>query len=79
MTKVTEFDFDQAATTYASWLGDILEEPVSADEEFLDVGGNSMIAITLNGKLKDAFDIELDMRSLFTNTIRDAIKKAVNA
>ena len=76
MPTTTELDLDDVAATYASWLSEILEEPVSPEEEFLDAGGNSMIAITLNTRMKEAFGVEIALRALFTHPIRDAIKTA---
>lgn len=73
MPTTTEPDLDDVAATYASWLSDILEEPVSPDADFLDAGGNSMIAITLNTRMKEAFGVEIDLRTLFTRPMRDAI------
>lgn len=37
---------------YISWLSEILEQSVSPDDNFLDIGGHSMIAISLNERIK---------------------------
>ncbi|MEM9523600.1 MAG: acyl carrier protein [Pseudomonadota bacterium] len=73
-TDVTRITHD-----YVAWLSGILEETVSEDENFLDVGGNSMIAITLNGKLKKAHGFEIDLHTLFTMSVEDAIRTAADA
>lgn len=78
MSTTAELDLDDVAATYASWLGELLEEPVSPDEEFLDAGGNSMIAIHLNTRMKEQYGVEIDLRSLFTHSIRDAIGVVFN-
>ncbi|WP_405783763.1 phosphopantetheine-binding protein [Streptomyces sp. NBC_00859] len=54
------------------WAAEILEEPASAQDNFLDLGGHSMLAAELNQRVKDTFGAELDLQLLFEETIGKA-------
>ena len=65
-----------ALDNYISWLSEILEQPIEPNENFLDVGGNSMIAISLNNKLKQEFNLLLSMEHLYNETLESAFNKS---
>ncbi|WP_339437604.1 acyl carrier protein [Pseudomonas sp. EL_65y_Pfl1_R32] len=63
---------------YTAWIEEALESPVAQDENFLDVGGNSMIALELNKRLRKKYDIEVSIEKLFNKSIADAINHSLN-
>ncbi|KRP59506.1 MULTISPECIES: acyl carrier protein [Pseudomonas] len=63
---------------YTAWIEEALENPVAQDENFLDVGGNSMIALELNKRLRKKYDIEVSIEKLFNKSIADAINHSLN-
>ena len=76
MTVETNRNDERIAADYASWLSEVVEEPVAPEENFLDVGGNSMIAVRLNERLKAEHGLEIDLRSLFNLSIKGAVGAA---
>lgn len=55
------------------WVAELLEEPeASAEDNFLDLGGHSMLALQLGQRAKERFGAEYDMRVLFEGTLADA-------
>ena len=63
--------------TYVEWLSEIIQEPVDPADNFLDSGGNSMIAITLNKRLKASHGVDVSLGDLFTLSIEQAIAKSM--
>lgn len=63
---------------YTAWIEEALDSPVAQDENFLDVGGNSMIALELNKRLRKKYDIEVSIEKLFNKSIADAINHSLN-
>lgn len=63
---------------YTAWIEEALESPVAQDENFLDVGGNSMIALELNKRLRKKYDVEVSIEKLFNKSIADAINHSLN-
>ncbi|WP_434560951.1 acyl carrier protein [Pseudomonas sp. Z5-35] len=66
------------AADYTAWIEEALESPVAQDENFLDVGGNSMIALELNKRLRKKYNIEVSIEKLFNKSIADAINHSLN-
>jgi acyl carrier protein len=63
-----------------SWLRNALDDDsVSADDNFLEVGGHSMMAIELSTWLKDQHGINLDIRQLFEESVGKAVAGAAPA
>lgn len=60
-----------ALQQYIEWLQDILEKPVSTEDNFLDIGGHSMIAIALNERVRNEFNLTLSMERLYNSTLRE--------
>ncbi|MER5507593.1 phosphopantetheine-binding protein [Streptomyces sp. NPDC002766] len=55
------------------WVAEILEEPeVTEDDNFLDLGGHSMLALVLGERAKDAFGADYDLKTLFEGTLASA-------
>ncbi|MGW2089069.1 acyl carrier protein [Streptomyces sp. NPDC001880] len=55
------------------WATEILEEPATPQDNFLDLGGHSMLAVQLNQRISDEFGAELDMQILFERSIGEAV------
>jgi acyl carrier protein len=65
------------ASTLA-WLGSALDDDsVSTEDNFLELGGHSLMAIELNIWMKETYGCELDVRLLFEDTLGKAIIGAV--
>ncbi|WP_405947609.1 phosphopantetheine-binding protein [Streptomyces prunicolor] len=60
------------------WAAQILEEPASAQDNFLDLGGHSMLAAELNQRVFDTFGAELDLQLLFEKSIGEAAGSIVS-
>ncbi|MFF4139611.1 acyl carrier protein [Streptomyces mirabilis] len=60
------------------WAAEILEEPASAQDNFLDLGGHSMLAADLNQRVLDTFGAELDLQLLFEKSIGEAADSIVS-
>ncbi|MBD1227196.1 phosphopantetheine-binding protein [Xenorhabdus griffiniae] len=59
----------KALDRYLSLLGSMLEKTVKYNDDFIDVGGHSMIAVLLNEKIKNEFNLILSMEKLFNSTL----------
>ncbi|ATZ96031.1 MULTISPECIES: acyl carrier protein [Dickeya] len=62
---------EKALEQYLLWLSDILEQSVKPGDNFLDAGGHSMIAISLNERVKKEFGLTLSMERLYNTTLKD--------
>jgi len=55
------------------WVAETLEEPeVRPEDNFLDLGGHSMLALQLSERAKEKFGAEYDIRVLFEGSLADA-------
>ncbi|CAM3298556.1 hypothetical protein BZK31_14045 [Pseudomonas floridensis] len=63
---------------YVGWVAEAVESPVAQHENFLDVGGNSMIALALNKRLRKKYNIEVSIEKLFNKSITDALGHSLN-
>ncbi|MFB7216141.1 acyl carrier protein [Streptomyces sp. NPDC056255] len=63
-------------STVVEWAAEILEEPATPQDNFLDLGGHSMLAIELNQRVKGTFGFELDLQMLFEKSIGEAVASA---
>jgi hypothetical protein len=60
-----------------AWLRTTLDDAeITGDDNFLDVGGHSMIAINFNAWLTEEFGVTTDLAQLFQKTIREAVASA---
>lgn len=54
------------------WAEELLEEPdVSLEDNFLDRGGHSLLAVELSVRIEERFGAPINMRVLFENSIRE--------
>lgn len=67
---------EKALDSFLLWLGDILEQPVKSTDNFLDIGGHSMIAISLNERIKKEFGLTLSMERLYNATLEEVFSNA---
>lgn len=55
------------------WVAELLEEPeVHAEDNFLDLGGHSMLALQLGEHAKAAFGADYDLKTLFEGSLASA-------
>jgi acyl carrier protein len=56
------------------WVSESLETPdASVDDNFLDLGGHSLLAMKINTRVHQQFGHELDVKTLFEQSIGEAI------
>lgn len=61
------------------WVSTLLEESeVTAEDNFLDLGGHSALAFELSDRAKQTFGVEIDMQILFERSIGEALADVVN-
>ncbi|MEV6669118.1 phosphopantetheine-binding protein [Streptomyces sp. NPDC051162] len=69
----------EAESTVVTWIVDLLEEPeAGAQDNFLDLGGHSMLALQLNERVKERFGAELDIQVLFESSIGEAVAELLS-
>ncbi|EIM6955327.1 hypothetical protein LNU80_004252 [Salmonella enterica] len=54
----------------------LLERPVTEGDNFLDIGGHSMMAISLNERIRNKFGLTLSMERLYNTTLTEAFQAA---
>jgi Phosphopantetheine attachment site len=60
----------EITTRTVSWVADILDEPqAKASDNFLDLGGHSMLALQLSRRAEENFGLGYDMRVLFEESL----------
>lgn len=60
-----------------AWLRQELDDDsITGEDNFLDVGGHSMLAAELNGWLGDQRGVQLDIRRLFEDSLAKAVAEA---
>jgi aryl carrier-like protein len=60
-----------------AWLQEKLEDKeITGTDNFLEVGGHSMLAIELNASLVERHGTDLDLAQLFKNPIQEAVAQA---
>jgi aryl carrier-like protein len=76
--QITAAQTAQPGTLAVTWVGELLEESdLSAQDNFLDLGGHSVLALELGERVKENLGVELDMQILFERSIGEAIADAV--
>jgi Phosphopantetheine attachment site len=61
-----------------AWLREKLEDPgIGPKDNFLEIGGHSLLAIELNTWLDAGYGRTLDVPTLFNESIKDAVVSAV--
>jgi len=54
-----------------TWSTELLEEKVSGDDNFLDLGGHSALALDLISRIKERFEVDLDLQLLFEHSLSE--------
>ncbi|MGW3038448.1 acyl carrier protein [Kitasatospora sp. NPDC001159] len=67
----------EAQELVLSWAAEILEEPVTAEDNFLDLGGHSALALELGNRIKERFGVELDIEVLFERSVGEVVADVV--
>lgn len=65
-----------ALKEYISWMEFLLERPVTEEDNFLDIGGHSMMAISLNERIRNKFGLTLSMERLYNTTLTETFQAA---
>jgi acyl carrier protein len=63
---------EEAERLVVSWVAEMIGEDVSAEDNFLDLGGHSMLALELSQKAQEQFGAEFDMQILFERSLAEA-------
>ncbi|MFI0776983.1 phosphopantetheine-binding protein [Streptomyces sp. NPDC021212] len=75
---ITDTQSANPDTLAVTWVGEVLEESdLSAQDNFLDLGGHSVLALELSERVKKDLGVDLDMQILFERSIGEAIADAV--
>ncbi len=73
----TAVDPDEVVRRTVSWAAELLEDPdVTAADNFLDLGGHSMLALELSRLVEKHFGAELDMELVFERSLGAAAADA---
>lgn len=62
--------------TWETTLGLKIKSP---DDNFMDLGGDSLLATMIATQIQEKFDIELDLAKLFTNPTPRAMAASIEA
>jgi acyl carrier protein len=63
----------------AIW-GDVLQiQRVSSEDNFLDIGGDSLSAMMILARVEDEFNVELDVQTLLDCGTVDALARVIDA
>ncbi|GAA2995910.1 hypothetical protein GCM10020229_05490 [Kitasatospora albolonga] len=59
----------EAQALILAWAEELLEEPVTTEDNFLDLGGHSALALELGNRINERFGVELDIEVLFEDSL----------
>ena len=60
------------------WSEALKTEKISVTDNFFDIGGNSVMVISVFSKIESAFDLELDLRVFFDNPRIQALAETID-
>ncbi|WP_417446644.1 non-ribosomal peptide synthetase [Kangiella sp.] len=60
------------------WQEVLNQESISVDDDFYDIGGHSLLAMKLIGKINEAFNLNLNNQFIFSNTTIEAMASAIS-
>lgn len=71
MSEMTEAKpvLDETQGLILTWATELLEEPATAEDNFLDLGGHSALALELSDRIKERFGAEVDIQVLFEQSL----------
>jgi acyl carrier protein len=61
------------------WAAVVGVERVSVNDNFFDLGGHSLLALQINTRMRDAFDVEVPLRSVFQTPTVARLAEAIVA
>lgn len=62
---------------FLDWVRETLDDPdISGNDNFLDAGGNSLLAVELLSRFENEFGKKISMISLLQQRITDAVENA---
>ncbi|GAA2473930.1 phosphopantetheine-binding protein [Streptomyces mauvecolor] len=64
-----QLTIDDAQGLILAWATELLEEPATAEDNFLDLGGHSVLALELSDRIKERFGAEVDIQVLFEQSL----------
>lgn len=62
----------------ALWKDVLGHESISIDDDFYDIGGHSLMAMKLVGRINDTFELTITNQFIFTNTTIELMAAAIN-
>ncbi|GCD44446.1 phosphopantetheine-binding protein [Streptomyces paromomycinus] len=62
---------DEARSLIPAWATELLEEPATLEDNFLDLGGHSVLALELSNRIKERFGAEVDIQILFEKNLAE--------
>ncbi len=65
------------AAVLAVWQAVLGVTGIGPDDEFFDLGGNSMAAIRVHARIRDTLDVDLPLRAMFEATTPAALARAI--
>lgn len=60
------------------WQGALNQEAISVDDDFYDIGGHSLLAMKLIGRINEAFELSLNNQFIFSNTTIESMALAIS-
>lgn len=68
---------EQIEQSVVQWLRSELDDPeISGSDNFLDVGGHSLVFSRLNKFLTESFEVALDQKTTYSDSLRVAVAAA---
>ena len=80
LKKAAAIDLRQAEELLTSMMAIVLEvEKVGINDDFFELGGNSLLAAKLLAYIKDIYQVELPVRAIFEHPTVAGLVKAINS
>ncbi|MFJ2818331.1 phosphopantetheine-binding protein [Streptomyces sp. NPDC091279] len=68
---------DNVEQLVLTWSTELLEAQASGDDNFLDLGGHSALALDLISRIKEHFNVDLDLQLLFEHSFSEVAADVV--
>mmetsp|Transcript_29674 Transcript_29674/g.58798 ORF Transcript_29674/g.58798 Transcript_29674/m.58798 type:complete len:82 (+) Transcript_29674:2647-2892(+) len=72
-------DVSTAVEMHAIWEKSLHATDLSWDDDFFDVGGNSLYMVVVQDRITERFGVKLEMDQLFRNTTINLMSELVDA